>query len=96
MAAAAQVLSPGTTSHSTSPGPEVPRCSVGVLITSSFRVPRALMRGRTVSPHSVLIAGFFEGSFVTNRLTPSVWSSYGNVRSSLSKAEQTMKRLECW
>lgn len=52
MAAAAQVLSPGTTSHSTSPGPEVPRCSVGVLITSSFRVPRALMRGRTVSPHS--------------------------------------------
>lgn len=44
----------------------------------------------------VPVAGFFQGSFVTNRLTLSICSSYGNFRSSLSKAEHTMKHLKCW
>lgn len=46
MAAATQVLGPGTTSHLSSPGPGVPRCSVHTLITSSFKAPRALVTGR--------------------------------------------------
>ena len=44
--AATQVLGLGTTSRFSSPGPRVPRCSVHALITSFFKAPRALVKGR--------------------------------------------------
>lgn len=66
-------------------------------LCGSFKTPRVLMKSwldcRVLT--LVLIAGFFEGGFVTNRLTPSVWSRHGNVRSCLSKAKQTIKHFEC-
>lgn len=46
MAADARVLGPGAASHFSSPGPGVPRRSVRGLITSAFKTPRALVKGR--------------------------------------------------